>query len=87
MRLIPKREMLQIVGVKSFTTVWQWMREGTFPLGLAIGAQTMWRSDEIDEWLAAQQRREVKALSDKERKRPAKPQLILDAGKALNGDE
>ena len=79
MRLIPKREMLQIVGVKSFTTVWQWMREGTFPLGLAIGARTMWRSDEIEQWLAAQHRRKVKA--------PAKPQLISNPKIGLNGDK
>ena len=78
MRLIPKREMLHMVGVKSYTTIWQWQREGTFPLGLAIGAQTMWRSDEIEGWLAAQPRREVKAL-----KALANPGLILDAGKAL----
>jgi predicted DNA-binding transcriptional regulator AlpA len=84
MRLIPKSEMLQIVGVKSFTTIWQWMREGTFPLGFAVGARTMWRSDEIEQWLARQSRREVKALDPK---RPAKPRLILDAGKALNGDK
>ena len=71
MRLIPKREMLQMVGVKSYTTVWQWQREGTFPLGLVIGERTMWRSDEIEQWMAAQPRREVKA--------PAKPGLIPDA--------
>ena len=65
MRLIPKREMLQIVGVKSFTTVWQWMREGTFPLGLAIGARTMWRSDEIEQWLEELPARRVKEAEEK----------------------
>jgi predicted DNA-binding transcriptional regulator AlpA len=64
-KLIPKREMLEMVGVKSYTTVWQWQREGTFPLGLAVGARTMWRSDEIEQWMAAQHRREVKAADDK----------------------
>jgi len=79
MRLIPKREMLQIVGVKSFTTVWQWMREGTFPLGLAIGARTMWRSDEIEQWLAAQHRRKVKA--------PANVGLTMSAELPRTGHE
>ena len=69
MRLIPKREMLQMVGAKSYTTVWQWMREGTFPLGLAVGSRTMWRSDEIEQWMAARPRRVVKA--------PANGGLIL----------
>ena len=79
MRLIPKREMLQMVGVKSYTTVWQWQREGTFPLGLAIGTRTMWRSDEIEQWMAAQHRREVKA--------PANARLILSAELPRTGHE
>lgn len=65
MRLIPKKEMLQMVGAKSYTTVWQWQREGTFPLGLAVGARTMWRSDEIEQWIEARPARELKALNDK----------------------
>ena len=81
MRLIPKSEMLQIVGVKSFTTIWQWMREGTFPLGLAVGARTMWRSDELEQWMARQSRREVKALADGDRKPPTSVQLVPSAEK------
>ena len=64
--------MLQIVGVKSFTTIWQWMREGKFPRGIAVGARTMWRSDEVEEWMAQLPRREVK---------PANARLMMDAEK------
>ncbi len=51
-RLLPKAEVCAIVGV-SYPTVWAWMRAGTFPRSRVVGGKSMWRSDEIDGWLAA----------------------------------
>jgi prophage regulatory protein len=43
----------------SRSTLYQWMKEGTFPKPVALGARLVgWRENEIDEWLAA---RETKA--------------------------
>lgn len=62
MRLIPKSEMLDRVGV-SYPTVWRWMRDGSFPRGVAVGTRTFWRSDEIDAWIAALPLRRLKGDS------------------------
>ena len=50
-RLLSKPEVLAIVGV-TFPSLWAWMRAGTFPRSRIVGGRSMWRSDEIDEWLA-----------------------------------
>jgi predicted DNA-binding transcriptional regulator AlpA len=52
-RLLGKGEILQITGV-TFPTIWAWMRGkgGTFPRSRIVGGKSMWRSDEIDAWLA-----------------------------------
>jgi predicted DNA-binding transcriptional regulator AlpA len=50
-RLLSKPEIMSIVGA-SFPTIWQWMRAGTFPRSRIVGGRSMWRSDEIDQWLA-----------------------------------
>jgi predicted DNA-binding transcriptional regulator AlpA len=51
LRLISKSKVLKIVGC-SYPTLWAWMRAGKFPRGRVVGGRSMWRSDEIDEWLA-----------------------------------
>jgi predicted DNA-binding transcriptional regulator AlpA len=50
-RLMTKAEVLAVAGV-SYPTIWQWMRHGKFPRSRIVGGQSMWRSDEIDQWLA-----------------------------------
>jgi predicted DNA-binding transcriptional regulator AlpA len=50
-RLLSKPEVLAITGT-SYPTLWQMMREGKFPRARIHGGRSMWRSDEIDKWLA-----------------------------------
>ena len=51
-RLLDKNDVLEITNV-TFPTIWSWMRAGTFPRSRVVGGKSMWRSDEIDAWLAA----------------------------------
>ena len=50
-RLLSKPEVLAIANV-TYPTLWAWMRNGTFPRSRVCGGRSMWRSDEIDAWLA-----------------------------------
>jgi predicted DNA-binding transcriptional regulator AlpA len=54
-RLLNKSEVLRITGV-SFPTVWSWMRAGKFPRARVSGggskSKSVWRSDEVEQWLA-----------------------------------
>jgi predicted DNA-binding transcriptional regulator AlpA len=50
-RLLSKPEVLAITGT-SYPTLWQMMRDGKFPRARIHGGRSMWRSDEIDKWLA-----------------------------------
>jgi predicted DNA-binding transcriptional regulator AlpA len=54
-RLLSKAEVLAIVGV-SFPTIWSWMRAGKFPRARISGSgrnsKSVWRSDEVEQWLA-----------------------------------
>jgi predicted DNA-binding transcriptional regulator AlpA len=50
-RLLSKSEVLAIVGV-TYPSLWAWMRAGNFPRSRVVGGRSMWRSDEIDAWLA-----------------------------------
>ena len=36
-RLISKQQVLQLIGNPAYSTVWEWMRAGTFPLPIAWG--------------------------------------------------
>jgi predicted DNA-binding transcriptional regulator AlpA len=65
LRLLGKSEVIAITGV-SFPTLWTWMRAGTFPRSRAVGGQSKWRSDEIDEWLANLPVRALKGDADVE---------------------
>jgi predicted DNA-binding transcriptional regulator AlpA len=53
-RLLDKAEVCAIANV-TFPTIWVWMRASPpkFPRALVVGGKSMWRSDEIDAWLAA----------------------------------
>ena len=50
-RLLSKAEVLAIANV-TYPTLWAWMRAGRFPRSRIAGGRSMWRSDEIDAWLA-----------------------------------
>jgi predicted DNA-binding transcriptional regulator AlpA len=50
-RLLDKHEILAITGL-TFPTIWKMMRAGTFPRSRVVGGKSMWKSDEIAEWLA-----------------------------------
>jgi predicted DNA-binding transcriptional regulator AlpA len=58
-RLLDKNEILAITGV-SYPTIWLWMRQGKFPRSRVIGGdggkssnKSIWRSDEVEAWIAA----------------------------------
>lgn len=50
-RLLDKATVMAIANA-SYPTLWQWMRNGTFPRGRMVGGRSMWMSTEIDDWLA-----------------------------------
>lgn len=58
-RMVTKAEVLAIANL-SYPTIWQWMRDGKFPRSRIVGGQSMWRSDEIDAWLANLPKRPLK---------------------------
>jgi predicted DNA-binding transcriptional regulator AlpA len=58
-RLLDKHEVSAIAGV-TYPSIWLWMREGAFPRSRIVGGKSMWRSDEIDAWLAALPVRKLK---------------------------
>jgi predicted DNA-binding transcriptional regulator AlpA len=57
--LLDKNRILAITSV-TYPTIWAWMRAGRFPRSRVVGAKSMWRSDEIDEWLANLRTRTLK---------------------------
>jgi len=63
LRLLCKTEVLQIVGV-SYPTLWAWMRAGKFPRARITGggsnSKSVWRSDEVEQWLAGLPMRRLK---------------------------
>jgi predicted DNA-binding transcriptional regulator AlpA len=65
-RLLDKHEVCAIVGV-TFPCLWQWMRDGKFPRGRAVGgnsSKTMWLSSEVEAWMAALPVRRLKGDGD-----------------------
>jgi predicted DNA-binding transcriptional regulator AlpA len=51
-RLLDKHDILEITRV-SYPTIWARMRDGSFPRSRVLGGKSMWRSDEVEAWLAA----------------------------------
>jgi predicted DNA-binding transcriptional regulator AlpA len=49
-RLVFKPEVLDRVGV-TYPSLWQWMREGRFPLSREVGGKIAWLESEIDKWI------------------------------------
>jgi len=58
-RLISKSEVLRRVGL-SYPTVWNRMREGTFPRCRISGGKSVWFEDEIEAWMAGLPKRRLK---------------------------
>ena len=50
-RLLSKVEVLAIANC-TYPSLWAWMRNGAFPRSRVVGGRSMWRSDEIEAWLA-----------------------------------
>jgi len=63
--LLFKRQVLELLGNPSYSTVWSWMVEGRFPLAVELGPpgrrSTMiaWYADEVHEWIATRPRRRL----------------------------
>ena len=64
-RLISKPQVLQLIGNPAYSTVWEWMRAGTFPLPIELGppggrsSMIAWYADEIHDWIANRPRRKL----------------------------
>ena len=62
-RLVFKPEVLDRVGV-TFPALWQWMREGKFPVSREVGGKVAWLETEIDEWIMSRPLRRYKTMED-----------------------
>jgi predicted DNA-binding transcriptional regulator AlpA len=66
-KLIYKRELLALIGV-SYGSVYNWMRQGRFPLARELGppggrtSRIAWLESEITEWLGSRPKRRMKPL-------------------------
>lgn len=49
-RFIDKRQVMARVHL-TFPAIWQFMREGRFPLARKVGNKAMWLAHEIDDWM------------------------------------
>jgi predicted DNA-binding transcriptional regulator AlpA len=49
--MLGRAEVLALTG-RSYATLWQWMREGRFPLARKMGDRPVWLSTEIEQWIA-----------------------------------
>jgi predicted DNA-binding transcriptional regulator AlpA len=50
-RLLNRHEVVAITGL-TYPSIWQRMKRGEFPRSRVLGERSVWRSDEIDQWLA-----------------------------------
>lgn len=63
-RLLSKRELLDKVGL-TYPSVWKLMRAGAFPRAVVIGGgKNAWLEHEVDAWIAALPRRQLKGQTD-----------------------
>jgi predicted DNA-binding transcriptional regulator AlpA len=64
-QLISKPQVLQLIGNPAYSTVWEWMRAGRFPLPIELGppggrsSMIAWYADEIHDWIANRPRRKL----------------------------
>ena len=62
-RFINKKQMLARVGA-SYSSIWQWMREGKFPRSRELGGKAAWLESEIEAWIVNRPVRRLKAIGD-----------------------
>jgi prophage regulatory protein len=58
-KLIGRKELLERVPL-SYATVWKKMRTGEFPRSRDIGGKCAWIESEIDKWIAARPKVQLK---------------------------
>ena len=49
--LISAKEMLPLLPIKR-STLWKWVKMGTFPSPVKVNSLTRWRVEEVNAWLA-----------------------------------
>lgn len=49
--LISAKEMLPLLPIKR-STLWKWVKMGTFPAPVKVNTLTRWHCHEVHEWLA-----------------------------------
>lgn len=59
-RFIFKAEVLERIGV-TYPCLWQWMRDGEFPMAREVGGQCAWLESEIDAWMSSRPVRRYKS--------------------------
>ena len=53
-KLLTAKQVLEMTGYRSRTTLWRRVRAGDFPTPIALSANaTRWKRAEIEAWLAA----------------------------------
>lgn len=51
-RFLSTREILVIIGGRSRTTLWRWVRDGQFPRARQVGPKSFgWLQSEVDDWI------------------------------------
>jgi predicted DNA-binding transcriptional regulator AlpA len=64
-RLMFKSQVLTMLGLRSYATLWAWMRDGMFPLPLELGpaggrsSTIAWDAKEVLQWLDNRPRRQL----------------------------
>ena len=53
------------IGVKAPSTIWRWVKRGTFPKPMKLGSRTIWLQKDIIEW-QMQQARKAAGIQDAE---------------------
>lgn len=63
-RFIFRAEVLERVNV-SYVTLWNWMRDGKFPLAREIGpGKIAWLGHEVDNWILSRPPRQFKSRAE-----------------------
>ena len=76
-RLLAKPEVLELVGL-SGSTVWRLMRRGEFPMSVRIGGAVRWHASEIEAFISALPKSQLKAAPP----RPPKKSAEVEADSA-----
>jgi predicted DNA-binding transcriptional regulator AlpA len=62
-RLIYKPQVLDLTGV-SFPALWEWMRQGKFPVPREVGNKVAWLESEVYDWIKNRPQRQYKTVKD-----------------------